>query len=245
MPAAKRTPPAKGTPPAEGFAGFPADFFAFFEELAANNDRAWFADNKPRYQGVVVDSMVRFIVAMEAPLKKVSRHFVADPRANGGSMFRIYRDVRFAKDKRPYKEPAACHFRHERAKDAHAPGFYVQLAPGEVLYGGGIWLPPNDALAAIRDAIDTDRAGWKRVIKNKRLVETFGGIGGDGLKRPPRGYDPDHPHVEDLKRKTFFVMKAASPKAARSPGFVAEVAATFAAATPLMKFIANALDQPF
>ncbi len=109
--------------------GFSPGLFAFLEELAANNDRTWFAANKPRYQSQVVDQLVRFIAAMADPLEKVSPHFVADPRPVGGSMFRIYRDVRFSKDKRPYKEHAACQFRHAAGKDAHAPGFYVHLAP--------------------------------------------------------------------------------------------------------------------
>ncbi|HEX9646772.1 MAG TPA: DUF2461 domain-containing protein [Alphaproteobacteria bacterium] len=236
---------AKPSSPVGPFAGFPADFFAFFEELAANNSRAWFADNKQRYQTEVVDAMVRFIVAMGPLLRKVSPHFVADPRPNGGSMFRIHRDVRFSKDKRPYKEHAACHFRHAAARDAHAPGFYVHLAPDEIMFGGGIWIPPGDALDDIRAAIDRDRAGWTRVVTDKRLVETFGGVTGEGLKRPPRGYNEGHPHIDDLKRKTFFVIRESGPKAARSPDFVGEVAAAFRDATPLMRFIAGALGQPF
>jgi uncharacterized protein (TIGR02453 family) len=238
-------PTAKPSSAVGPFTGFPADFFAFFEELAANNDRAWFADNKARYQSVVVDSMVRFISAMAPQLRKVSPHFVADPRPNGGSMFRIHRDVRFSRDKRPYKEHAACHFRHAAARDAHAPGFYVHLAPDEIFYGGGIWMPPGEALDDIRAGIDRNRAGWTRVVRDKRLVASFGGVGGEGLKRPPRGYDAGHPHIDDLKRKTFFVIKEGSRKAARSPGFVAEVAAAFRDARPLMRFIAKSLDQPF
>ncbi len=231
---------------ADDFSHFSPDFFAFFEELAANNARDWFADNKPRYQQEVVSPMVAFIAAMAPRLRKISAHFVADPRANGGSMFRIYRDVRFAKDKRPYKEHASCHFRHEaRTRDAHTPGYYVHLAPDDVRIGGGIWLPPKEPLAMIRDAIVADSAGWKRVIANKRLKDTFGGIGGDGLTRPPRGYDPDHRHIEDLKRKTFFAMKRIDRKAALTPGFLDEVTETFRLATPLMKFLTKALGQDY
>ena len=111
--------------------------------------------------------------------------------------------------------------------------------------GGGIWLPPGTALGAIRNAIDEDRSGWKRVVTNKRLNETFGGIGGDGLVRPPRGYDADHPHIEDLKRKTFFAMRRVDRKIALTPGFLNEVTDTFHAATPLMKFLTKALGQAF
>jgi len=236
---------AKRKPPAPAFAGFGKDFFGFFEELADNNDRDWFAANKPRYQAAVVEPMIAFIEAIAGPLAKVSPYFVADPRPNGGSMFRIYRDVRFSKDKRPYKEHGACQFRHQAGRDAHAPGFYVHLAPDEVVYGGGIWLPPSDALAQIRGAIDADPKGWQRVVGNKRLNDTFGGIAGHTLKRPPKGYAADHRHIEDLKRKSFFAMKHAKPAVAGSADFVDEVADTFRAAQPLMKFVSGALSVPF
>jgi uncharacterized protein (TIGR02453 family) len=139
------------------FPGFPKSFFAFLRQLARNNDRAWFEANKARYKDDVVAPMSDFIAAMAPRLAKISSHYVADPRPHGGSMFRIYRDTRFSKNKRPYKEHAACQFRHEAGRDAHAPGFYVHLAPKEVRIGGGIWLPPVPELRAIRPA--TRRAG--------------------------------------------------------------------------------------
>lgn len=236
---------AKKSDPPPAFTGFGKPFFAFFEELKRNNDRDWFAANKPRYQAEVVAPICAFIEAIAPRLGKVSPHFVADPRPNGGSMFRIYRDIRFSKDKRPFKEHAACQFRHQAGRDAHAPGFYVHLAPDEVVYGGGIWLPPSDALAQIRGAIDADPKGWQRVVANKRLNDSFGGIAGHSLTRPPKGYAADHRHIEDLKRKSFFAMKHAKPAVARSAGFVDEVADTFRAAQPLMKFVSGALDVPF
>ena len=104
------------------FAGFGPGFFGFFEELSANNKREWFEPNKARYKEEVVGPLTAFIAAMGPLLAKISEEYVADPRPNGGSMFRIYRDVRFSKDKRPYKEHGACHFRHRLGKDAHAPG---------------------------------------------------------------------------------------------------------------------------
>jgi uncharacterized protein (TIGR02453 family) len=94
------------------FNGFPRDFFSFFRELKAHNERPWFEANKQRFRDSVQAPMSAFIEAMAPRLTKISKHFTADPRPNGGSMFRIYRDVRFSKDKRPYKEHAACHFRH-------------------------------------------------------------------------------------------------------------------------------------
>lgn len=227
------------------FAGFPKDFFKFFKELKRNNDRAWFEENKERYREIVLGSMSDFITAIAPRLAKISLHYVADPRPNRGSMFRIYRDIRFSKDKRPFKEHGACQFRHQRGRDAHAPGYYVHLAPDEVFFGGGIWKPPAPELERIRRAIADDPAAWRRVTGNKRLKEAFGAVVGDGLKRPPRGFDAEHPLIEEIKRQTHFVRRRVSPAEAQSPDFVEKVAAGFRAATPLMKFVCKSLDVPF
>jgi uncharacterized protein (TIGR02453 family) len=227
------------------FRGFPKDFFAFFRELKANNNRGWFEINKPRFRESVQAPMSEFIASMAPRLNQVSKNFVADPRPNGGSMFRIYRDVRFSKDKRPYKEHAACHFRHAVGKDAHAPGFYMHFAPDDVFFGGGLWMPPADTLAKVRTAIATESASWKRMVSNKKFASRFDGVDGESLSRPPRGFDASHPLIEDIKRKSFFAMHEGSVILATSPKLVDEVAETFVAASPLMKFLCDALDAPF
>ena len=229
----------------DAFAGFPASFFDFFRELAANNDRTWFNANKARYQAEVVTPCSSFIAAMAPRLAEISLHYVADPRPNGGSMFRIYRDVRFAKDKRPYKENAGCHFRHAAGRDAHAPGFYVHLTPAEVFFGGGIWQPPGPELARIREAITDRPEAWQAVLDDPLIQSRFDGIHGEGLKRPPKGYDADHLHLDDIKRKTFFAIQKATPADAGRADFADQVGATFQATTPLMRFICQALDVPF
>ena len=110
------------------FSGLPADYFKFFKELKANNNREWFNDNKQRFRESVQEPLAEFVEAMAPRLKKVSKHFVADPKLNGGSVFRIYKDVRFSKDKTPYKTHGAVQFRHALGKDAHCAG--VLCAPG-------------------------------------------------------------------------------------------------------------------
>jgi uncharacterized protein (TIGR02453 family) len=229
----------------QSFAGFPKDFFAFFRELKANNNRVWFEDNKQRFRDSVQAPMSDFISAMAPKLAKISKHFVADPRPNGGSMFRIYRDVRFAKDKRPYKEHAACHFRHALGKDVHAPGFYMHFAPGDVMFGGGLWMPPPDALAKIRGSIAAKPQAWKNVLGDKAFAKTFDGVSGDALSRPPRGFDAEHPFIADIRRKSFFAMHDGDVKLASSPKLADEVAATFVSAKPLLKFLCDAVDVPF
>jgi uncharacterized protein (TIGR02453 family) len=230
---------------ADGFDGFPKDFFVFFKELKANNERPWFEANKQRFKDSVQAPMSAFITAMAPKLKKVTKNFVADPRPNGGSMFRIYRDVRFSKDKRPYKEHAACHFRHVHAKDVHAPGYYMHFTDNEVFFGGGMWMPEPDALHKIRDAIVKKSAAWKAVKADRTFRKVFDEVEGDALTRPPRGYDPEHPLIEDIKKKSFFAMHESSVKDATSPKIVDDVASTFAAASPLMKFLCNAQGVKF
>ena len=227
------------------FSGFPKDFFAFFRELKANNNRAWFEENKQRFRDSVQAPMSLFISAMAPKLAKVSKHFTADPRPNGGSMFRIYRDVRFSKDKSPYKLHAACHFRHALGKDVHAPGFYMHFAPGEVFFGGGLWMPPPDALGKVRTAIAEKPAAWKKVLTDKSFRKHFDGVRGEGLSRPPRGFDAEHPFIEDIKRKSFFAMSGSDVKTASSPKLVGDVAEAFTGAAPLMKFLCGAVEVPF
>jgi uncharacterized protein (TIGR02453 family) len=227
-----------------GFAGFPADFFRFFEQLRRNNEREWFNANKDRFQQSVLEPMSAFITAVQPRLAGISRNFVADPRPHGGSMFRIYRDTRFSKDKTPYKTHAACHFRHAAGKNAHAPGFYVHIDANEVFFGGGIWLPPAPQLNRIRDFIADNVRSWAR-IRNAKKVQEAGGIQGESLKRPPRGFDEQHIHIEDLKRKSFYVMTEADAKAPARADFVDQVELGFSRAAPLNRFICDALELAY
>ncbi len=230
---------------ASEFNGFSPRFFKFFRELSKNNDRDWFNANKDRYKAEVVQPISEFIEALAPKLEKVSKYYVADPRPNGGSMFRIYRDVRFSKDKRPYKENAGVRLRHARGKDAHAPGFYIHLSPKEVFYGGGIWYPPSPHLKKIREAIRDNPSAWKRVVNNKKLIERCGGLRGDGLVRPPKGFDANEPFIDDIKRKSFFAMGESKPKSIESADFVDDVFESMKTAKPLMKFVCDAVDVPF
>lgn len=227
------------------FAGLPSDYFKFFKELRENNNREWFNDNKPRFRENVQEPLAAFVEAMAPKLKKISKHIVADPRLNGGSVFRIYKDTRFSKDKAPYKTHGAVQFRHALGKDAHAPGFYVHIDPDEIFYGGGVWTPPSPSLLAIREAIRDKSSAWKKATTGAAFTKRFGDLRGDALTRPPRGFDGDHPMIEDLKRKSFFAMAPGKAASAKKPGFVDDVAAAFADAKPMMKFLCDATGAPF
>lgn len=228
------------------FTGFGPDFFSFFAELKENNNRDWFARNKSRYQMHVVEPISAFISDIAPPLKEISPYYTADPRPSGGSMFRIYRDMRFAKTGDPYKEHVAIQFRHHLGKNAHAPGYYIHLEKGNIFYGAGIWTPPNDVLFKIRERIVRRPDDWRAVIEDQNLIDHYTAIGGDGLKRPPRGFPEDSPHMEDLKRKSFFVFKIQQDETAlSSPAFLDEMTTTLSAATPLMHFMSDALEIDF
>jgi uncharacterized protein (TIGR02453 family) len=225
------------------FKGFPKDLFRFFNDLEKNNNRDWFKASKDRYIDSVSRPMGDFIVAMQPRLKAISTHYIADPKPHGGSMFRIYRDARFTKDKTPYKTHVACQFRHDAGKDVHAPGFYVHLGADALFFGGGIWQPDRQKLNCIRDFIADNVRSWAR-IKNAKKVREAGGIKGESLIRPPRGFDAEHVHIEDIKRKSFYIMADADPKAALRPDFIDLVTDAFKRAAPLNRFICDALDLP-
>jgi len=225
---------------------FDKDFFAFFRDLKANNDRDWFNVNKSRYEGSVADPCLDFIAAMAEPLKEISPHFDAIPKKVGGSMFRIYRDTRFSKDKTPYKTNAGLHFRHNLAKSNYAPGFYLHLAPGEVFMGAGIWGPDGPTLAKIRAHINAKQKDWLTITESAASKKRFDGLReGNPLKRPPKGYDKDHPLIDDLKKRSFFIMQDADEKAATKARFLGEVTEAYKAAAPLVAFICDAVDVPF
>ncbi len=226
------------------FSGLPADYFRFFKEIKENNNREWFNDNKQRFRESVQEPLASLVEAMAPRLKKISKHFVADPRLNGGSVFRIYKDVRFSKDKTPYKTHGAVQFRHALGKDAHAPGFYIHLDPAEIFYGGGIWVPPSPQLLMIREAIHNKPAVWKKATTSAAFKNRFGALRGDGLVRPPRGFDAQHPCIDDIKRKSFFAMAQGKPAQTKQPTFCSDIESAMKDAKPLMKFLCDAVGAP-
>lgn len=197
---------------------FSPRLFKFLRDLESNNDRAWFAANKARYVADVQEPALAFIEDVGPRLAEISSRFIADPRTVGGSLFRIHRDTRFSKDKTPYKTQVGTQFRHERARDAHAPGFYLHLEPGSVFMGCGTWRPDAETLRAIRTAIASDGARWQAILRDPAFNGRFR-LGGDALKRPPAGFDPEHPLIADLKRKDFIAITDLTQTDVTSRGF--------------------------
>ena len=216
----------------------------FLDELAANNNRAWFEANKPRYEALVREPALEFIAAMGPVLEQFAPHFRADPRKMGGSLMRVFRDTRFSRDKTPYKTNIGIQFRHELGKDVHAPGFYVHVATDECFLAVGCWHPDADALGRIRDLIAKNPKQWFSARDNKKFTTEWT-LTGESLTRPPRGYAADHTAIEDLKRKDFIGIVPLSRAEVSGPRLVKQAAAQFAAAAPFMKFLCAALNVQY
>src|ERR1700756_3808590 len=166
-------------------------------DLKKNNNREWFAKNKKRYETVLLQPSLRFIKDAGPELRKVSRQLIADPKPFGGSLFRIYRDIRFSKDKSLYKTNLAMEFWHKKGNGHSSPGLYLHIQPGQNFLGAGVWHPETSELTKIRKAIVYHPDSWKRVLDSGLKLE------GDALKRPPTGFAADHQFIEDIKRKDF------------------------------------------
>jgi len=216
---------------------FDKGLFDFITELKANNDRTWFNANKARYERDVKEPFLDFISDAAGPLRKISKAIVADPRPQGGSLFRIYRDTRFSKDKTPYKTHAGAHFQ-AGGKGVHGPGYYLHLEPGECFLAGGMWMPETKALQMIRERIADKPAEWSKARGNIDVGEA-------ALKRPPRGFDADHPMIEDIKRKSF----TSSVKLTNKQILADDLMSTFTDGckqiAPLMKFLATSVGVPW
>jgi len=223
---------------------FSNTFFDFLRDLSKNNNREWFQENKTRYHNEVRDPLLNFICDFSTPLQSISEHFLADSRPVGGSMFRIYRDIRFSKEKTPYKTNAGAHFRHSAGKDAHAPGFYLHLEPDSVFVGAGIWRPDTKTLNKIREAIVEETKEWSNAIKSLEQ-KSICNYSGNSLKRAPKGFDPNHPYIEDLKRKDFAVMQDFTESDAKSDNFMNKVLESYKNSARYVKFLTKALDLPF
>ncbi len=220
-----------------------SDLFRFLEELKANNDRIWFKSNQARFEQTVREPLLAFIAAFEEPLANISPSMLAIARKSGGSMFRIHRDTRFSKDKSPYKTWAAVQFRHEAGRDAHAPCYYLHLAPGDVFVGAGIWHPDRAALDAIRVLIDEKPVKW--VKARDAVLLACWDLEGDALKRIPRGYAAEHPLADDLRRKDFIAVRRLSEQDVVQSGFLQRYTDLCREPIELMKFLTEALGLPF
>lgn len=212
--------------------------FKFLKDLNKNNDRVWFEKNKSRYleakqgfENFVANLLTEFIKFDEKLAGLDSKKLP----------FRIYRDVRFSKDKRPYKVNMGAGF-SPNGKLVQEPGYYVHIEPGNKSFvAGGIYMPDTPNLAKVRQEIDYNGDKLNKILKEKNFKKLFGGFDDfDKLKTMPKGYAKDHPHIELLKLKSFIVTHNYSDKEVMNKKFVKTLAAHTKAIKPLVDFIREA-----
>jgi uncharacterized protein (TIGR02453 family) len=211
----------------------------FLKTLKKNNDREWFEKNKPKYLEAksdfegLVSSLLKEFTSFDQGLAGL------DPKK---LPFRIYRDVRFSKDKRPYKTNMGAGF-SPNGKLVQEPGYYIHLEPGKSFIAGGIYMPDAERLSKIRQEIDYNYDRLKKVISNKKFSSLYSAFDDfDKLKTAPKGYPKDHPQIELLKLKSFIVSKEFSDKEVLDGKFVKKAADYAKAIKPLNDFIKEAIS---
>ncbi|HEX5306891.1 MAG TPA: DUF2461 domain-containing protein [Dyella sp.] len=218
--------------------------FRFLTALDRHNSREWFLDHKADYERHVREPFLALIADMQAPLAKISPHYRADARKNGGSLFRIHRDTRFSHNKLPYKPWQGARFFHERRHEIAAPSFYVHIQPGDCFAGGGMWHPEPDDLKRIRGFLADNPAAWKKATQGKAFRERFQ-FWGESLSRPPRGFDPAHELIDDLKRKDFAAGQGFDETLACSPQLLPTLVDIYRHLAPLNDYLCAAQELEF
>ncbi len=224
---------------------FTTEVYKFLRELEANNNKEWWEDNKSRYVEHVREPALDFVADFSERLGTITPHITGDTRVNGGSLMRPYRDLRFAKDKTPYKTNVGIQFRHRRGKDVHAPGFYVHIAPGQNFIGAGMWQPEAKVARTIRQAINDDPAGWGVAAHSSEFEDLWSIGDNERLQRIPGELDSQHPHAEDLRLRSFIATRNITQRTVTSSGFADELLGWFTVAGPYTKFLTDAIGVPF
>lgn len=227
------------------FQGFPKTCFPFLRQLQKNNNREWFNANKQRYEDSIRTPALSLIEHIGPEIaEKLSPHFVAIPKKVGGSLMRVYRDTRFAKDKTPYKTNIGIQFRHELGKDVHAPGFYLHIEPGNCFIGTGIWRPESLFLNKIREFIVDNPRSWSALMSDEPFCNQWSLIGAT-LIRPPRGFVKEHPLMKDLKRKDFIAHKSFSHELILGSGFIDYLIESYQECEAYMAYLCMALEVDY
>lgn len=218
--------------------------FKFLRALARNNSREWFNEHRKDYEQHLKEPFQRLIAELEPDLLTISPHYRAEPRGNGGSLFRIHRDTRFSNDKTPYKTWGGARFFHARSKQVPAPSFYLHVQPGNSFLGGGIWHPEPDVQRRIREFLVDNPAGWQQAVKTPAFKRRYQ-FWGDTLVRPPRGFPADHPLIEDLKRKDFTAGYVLDDEVVLGPRLRQAVVSGFKGVAPLVDYLCAGLELEF
>ncbi|HOZ85217.1 MAG TPA: DUF2461 domain-containing protein [Niabella sp.] len=215
--------------------------FRFLKDLKENNNKPWFDENRKRYE-TAKENFADFIDALILQFGKKDKT-ISHLKAKD-CMFRINRDVRFSKDKAPYKTNFGAYINGEGKKSFRA-GYYFHLEPGKSFTGGGIWQPPADVLAKLRQEIDYNLSNFEKIIHSNKFKTVFNGLSsaeGAKLTRVPKGYEADNPAAEYLKYKNFVAIHSLTDKGLAQPELVTKIASVFEALQPLNNFLNVGLE---
>jgi len=219
------------------FGGFPMEGLAFLKKLKRNNNRPWFQKHKSDYEDLVRFPMQSLVASLGEEMRSDAPEIEFNPRR---SIFRIYRDVRFSKNKVPYKTNIGAAFPvRGRKGPTESPGLYLHIEPGQIFIGGGVYMPTGPQLKAIRKKIAADPSSFYDVIKDPGFRRMFGGIQGEKLTKAPLGYPKDHPMIEHLRHKQFYVGLILAEQECLKPGFLMKVTKGFRTAMPLVRWLAD------
>jgi len=203
----------------------------FLKDLDKNNNREWFLAHKVQYEAAL-DNIKQFKDHVVKGLNK--KDVIEDAR-----VFRIYRDVRFSKDKAPYKNNFGIHF--TRATTARRGGYYLHIEPGKAFAGGGFWAPEPADLKRMRDEFGHDDKTIRKITSQKNFINYFGTLQGEELKTAPSGYERDHPAIDLIRKKQFIVGRNFTDKEVVDKNFLKEVTLTFAAMRPFFDYMSEVL----
>ncbi|HXW98086.1 MAG TPA: TIGR02453 family protein [Gemmatimonadales bacterium] len=230
---------------AERFRGFRPAALAFFRQLKRRNTRPWFEAHRAVYEQEVKRPLQLLVEEVDVALARVVPEITGDPRR---SLFRIHRDIRFSKDKSPYKTHAACWFYHLDAgrgvggEVEGGAGFYFHLAPNECLVAAGIWMPPRTSLDRIREGLTEDLTGFEGIVLAPAFRRRFGRLDEEAmLKRLPRGFTETHPSARWLRYQSFTVARTLTEREVLSPRLAGTLTRDFSALTPFVRWLNRAL----
>jgi len=228
------------------FGGFSPKAMTFLRGLKKNNRKEWFEERRSDYETLLKQPLAELIEEVDVRLATIIPEIVGSPKK---SSFRIHRDVRFSKDKSPYKTHVACWFFHRDggrgvgSDAAHGgAGFYFEMSPTENICGGGIWMPPRPTLVKLRQALAEDYKGFEDIVLSAGFKRNFGKLEDKAmLTRTPRGFNPDHPAGAWLRYQSFTAWRPLTNEDVQSPKLPDTLAKSFKAMTPFIRWLNGAL----